>query len=357
MKRLDRYMWRELFVPFLIGSVGVLLMFQANYLIFQFKSYAVTSVPWTATLQMLLFSTPKYLAMVLPIATSLATSLAMSRITRETELTAIRSTGTPILRVIAPVAVFGLVVSALAFYVAETVQPAAAKATRKLAADIYVRAAAPDFKSNVTINLASKVAIIGTVSRGERDTVNLFSVVLYERPAEDRITMTFARTGRYQDGIWTLDKPQIWSMEGDTLLRMKPRDELVIREPITVESLFAPPEPEELTTAELKRAIEDNRKQGLDTRRGEIKLHERFSVPTSCLIFAIVSPIFSVYFARSGAFLGVLLSIFVVMGYYNLYIISTEIFGPNGYVSPLVAAWLPNLVFAALGVFGLRRLE
>lgn len=357
MKRLDRYMWRELLVPFLIGSVGVLLMFQANYLIFQFKSYSVTSVPWTATLQMLLFSTPKYLAMVLPIATSLATSLAMSRITRETELTAIRSAGTPILRVIAPVAIFGLAVSALAYYVAETVQPAAARATRKLAADIYVRAAAPDFKSNVTINLASKVAIIGTVSRGENDTVNLFSVVLYERPGEDRITMTFAKTGTYRDGIWTLDKPQVWAMDGNTLITMKPRSELVINEPITVESLFAPPEPEELTTPQLKKAIEDNRKQGLDTKRGEIKLHERFSVPTSCLIFAIVSPIFAVYFARSGAFLGVLISIFVVMGYYNLYIISTEIFGPNGYVSPLIAAWLPNIVFAVLGIFGLRRLE
>jgi lipopolysaccharide export system permease protein len=65
----------------------------------------------------------------------------------------------------------------------------------------------------------------------------------------------------------------------------------------------------------------------------------------------------AVNFARSGAFMGVLLSIFLVLLYYNAYVISTEILGRNSWVSPVVAAWLPNVVFLVLGLVFLRRAE
>jgi lipopolysaccharide export system permease protein len=53
----------------------------------------------------------------------------------------------------------------------------------------------------------------------------------------------------------------------------------------------------------------------------------------------------------------VLLSIILVMAYYNAFIASTEIFGRNGWVPPLAAAWIPNLIFGLMGLIALRRLE
>ena len=68
-------------------------------------------------------------------------------------------------------------------------------------------------------------------------------------------------------------------------------------------------------------------------------------------------PVFAIIFARTGGFAGVLLSFFLVLLYYNAFIVSTEIFGKNGWLDPVIAAWLPNVVFAVIGLFAMRRLE
>lgn len=360
MKRLDRYMWRELFVPFLIGTLAVVLMFQANYLIYIYKSFSVASVPPIAILKLLLFETPGWLNLTLPVGTSLGASLAISRLTRESELTAMRSSGASILRVLRPVMVFGLAVALANFIIAERVMPPSKKASRDLFAQVALLVTAPEFKSNVTLNLSNKVAIIGTVSRGSNNQIQLASILLYERPQQDQVVITTAETGVYQDGIWRIEKPRVWMIQDKNLIAVqsfKEGEDLVINEPVSIEQMFSPPEPDELSIEELSKAIREQRKQGYDTRPQEILLHTRFSVPAACLIFALVAPVFAVYFARTGAFFGVLLSFIVVILYYNFFIICTQILGPNGFAPPVVAAWLPNIVFAVVGLFALRRLE
>ena len=89
----------------------------------------------------------------------------------------------------------------------------------------------------------------------------------------------------------------------------------------------------------------------------EITYHTRFSIPAACLIFSIIAPIFAIIYARSGSFVGVLLSTILVLLYYNAHVISTEIFGKSHWLSPWLAAWLPNIIFASIGIIAARRLE
>lgn len=76
MKTLDRYIIRELIVPFLIGTVAVVLMFQANTLIYMMKTYSVSNVPPLALAQIILYKTPDFLRMTLPVGMALASSLS-----------------------------------------------------------------------------------------------------------------------------------------------------------------------------------------------------------------------------------------------------------------------------------------
>ncbi len=89
----------------------------------------------------------------------------------------------------------------------------------------------------------------------------------------------------------------------------------------------------------------------------EVAYHTKFSVPAACIVFAITGPAFAIWLSNRGGFVGVFLSVVMVMLYFNVYIISTQVFAANHWVSPMVAAWLPNVVFAFLGLFALRRLE
>ncbi|MGH3427688.1 MAG: LptF/LptG family permease, partial [Mycobacteriales bacterium] len=67
--------------------------------------------------------------------------------------------------------------------------------------------------------------------------------------------------------------------------------------------------------------------------------------------------LFAILMARSGAFVGVLLSIVLVLVYYTAYVVCTSIVGRNGWLPPMAAAWLPDVIFLLLGLWALRRVE
>ena len=58
MRLLDRYVLRELFVPFLIGTLGVVMMFLANEYIALAKNLELQHVPVSAIAQYLICKTP-----------------------------------------------------------------------------------------------------------------------------------------------------------------------------------------------------------------------------------------------------------------------------------------------------------
>ncbi|MBX3120117.1 MAG: LptF/LptG family permease [Fimbriimonadaceae bacterium] len=357
MKTLDRYVIRELFVPFLIGTITVVLMFQANMLIFQYKTFSLNTIPILASLKVILFETPGFLNMTLPVGTSLAVSLAVTRLARETELTAMRSAGASIRRVIMPMVFFGFLVSIGNFFLAENVMPAAKKASLKIQRDIGALGGTPDFKSNVVVNVRTYTVNVGVVQRTQDGGLVLKDILMFERPRVDEVWLYRADSGTYKDGIWGEFKNlKLWTIKGSSLRIFDPK-EFVIEEPITLDAIFSPPTNEELTLKELQGMVADGKKAGVDTTSVEVNLHTRFSVPAACLIFSLVAPIFAVLFARGGTFIGVMLSLVLVMLYYNAYIISTEILGKQGIVSPMIAAWLPNIVFLVLGLLALRRIE
>ena len=109
--------------------------------------------------------------------------------------------------------------------------------------------------------------------------------------------------------------------------------------------------------AELRQEIESRHKTGQPSKDVEVKLQTRFSIPVACLVFAVVSPVFAILFARTGGFVGVLVSFVIVLAYYNAFIVSTQILSKVDWVPVWFAAWSPNLIFGGLGILALRWLE
>lgn len=356
IKRLDRYIWRELFVPFLIGTLTVLLMFEINHLMWLLKTFSLQNIPKLAIAQGMLYKAPQFLSMTLPVGMTVAASLGISRLARESELTAMRAAGTPILRVIFPVALFGLFVAFLNFYTVEKVMPKSERKLRDVITKVGLLGTAPTFRANSVIYLRQFTAAFGSVQREPDDTLKLTQVLLIERPRSGEVMLWTGETGEYKNGRWVLRDTYLRWFKNDDLVVAKADGDQVIDEKIIIDDLFDAPMPEEQTAEQLKAAIINGKKVGTDTRMTEVTYYTRFSLPTSCLVFAIVGPIFAILFARSG-FAGVLLSLFLVVLYYNAHVVATEIIGRNGWLNPMLSAWLPNIIFATLGLIGLRKLE
>jgi lipopolysaccharide export LptBFGC system permease protein LptF len=356
MKKLDSYMLRELIVPFLIGSIAVVMMFQANTYIYLGKNFNLENIPADAIYQLILYQTPSYLWMTLPVGTALGTSLAMTRIVRESELTAMRAAGTTIMRVILPLGLFGACVSVFDYWVMDYLNPAASGHAQRLSIQIGTLGYAPDVKTNTVIQLGRFTASFGSVIRkGEDMTIN--KVMLIEQPEQDVTVLTTADHATYKDGTWTLENAYYRRLDGEDLIQAKPIGKFEIFERIITEDLFQAPALKEQTSKEILASIDALRKMGQSTKQLEVNYHIKFSVPAACLLFAFIAPVFAIKFARGGAFVGVLLSMGLVILYYNGFVISTQILSKMDWISGPMAAWLPDIVFAVLGAIALRRLE
>ncbi len=357
MKRLDRYVMKEMIVPLIAGTIIVALLFVANELMAIFKNLDIRNIPGTAIAKMVLLRTPSFLVMTLPVGMALASALAMGRLSRESEITAMRAAGIPVRRLLIPVGILGVLVSLLNFYLVEQVVPTSLQEHRRLQYELGNIAFRPAFKSNVVVQLDQYVVNIGAVQRREDDGLDLTDIWVMERLGPNEMRIATAPVGEYLDGVWRLTRPIVHQMRAEQVVSFTTEAEMVINEPVRVTDMLIDPVPEEEPAAALWDAIQKQEKVGGNTRFLEIAFYVKYSIPASCLIFAITSALVAVRVSRGGPFVSVLVSFGLVLLYFNVHIISTQIIGRYEWASPIVSAWLPTIIYAVLGLFALRRIE
>jgi lipopolysaccharide export system permease protein len=357
LKKLDQYLIREMIVPFLIGTVAVVLMFQANTYIYLGKTFNLDNVPAQAILQYIMYQTPSYMNMTLAVGMALGSSLAMSRIARESELTAMRAAGTRVLRTLRPILLVGILVAIGNFYLAEKVMPKASRKANEIGYRVGIVGMASNLKENAIVPLQNMTVMVGLVRRNSMEDMMLDRVIILKQERAGEMVLTMAPTGRYLNGEWTFEHPKMLRWSGDDFTPIDAK-RMVLNERILTDALFAQSHiPEEKNVQDLQRSIALGRKSGQPTKSMEVDLQERYAVPAACIVFGLVGPVFAIIFARSGGFVGVFLSIIMVLLYYNAFVISTEILSKYEFVPAWLAAWLPNILFTVLGVLGVRRLE
>lgn len=357
MKALDRYVLKELLVPLLIGTVVFAMLFVANDMIAIYKTFNVEAVPFLAILQLLLYKFPTWLSVTFPIGTSLGASLAISRLSRESEITAMRAAGIPVRRVFLPLLFAGAFMGVANFFIVEKWVPPSSQKYKKLLTEVGFLAGIPQFRSNVNLSLGRYSASFGSISRGGPGQVLLRDIVLFERPRHDEVMIYSSKSGDYVNGNWHITAPYIIHLKGTRVLTAESKDTIKIYEPIRVSDVFTPPSPEEESLQSLRTAIGQLREMKQSTLSLEIALHKKFADPMACLVFAFTGAVLAMRFAKAGPFIGVMVSLGLVWLYFNVYVICGDVFGKNGWVPPPLAAWLPNLMFGLFGLIFVRKLE
>ena len=105
-----------------------------------------------------------------------------------------------------------------------------------------------------------------------------------------------------------------------------------------------------MSSRELQKQIQILENAGVDTKNFEVDYHVKFSLPFSGLIFAIMGVPLGIRFSRGGKAPGIIISIVLVFLYYVLYSLFRSL-GRGGLILPIASAWVPNILFALLGVY------
>ena len=80
-----------------------------------------------------------------------------------------------------------------------------------------------------------------------------------------------------------------------------------------------------------------------------MELHRKFSVPFACLVFGLVGVPLGIQPARAVKSRGFSVSLALIFLYYLL-LTAGEAMAEKGVLAPVIALWLPNAIFALLGL-------
>ena len=130
----------------------------------------------------------------------------------------------------------------------------------------------------------------------------------------------------------------------DTVLPMKPSDFYFVKEDF-----------EEMNLIELNNYIHAQREKGADNILPyEIEKHKRLASPAAIIILTIIGASLSSRKTRGG--MGINLGIGITITFaYILFLEFFRVFAISGVISPFFAGWLPNIIFATIGIYFLAK--
>ncbi len=315
-------------------------------------------LPWSVLFRYLAFQAPAHLTLVLPVAFLVATLTTLGLMARRNEITAIKAGGISVYRLAVPVVVTALAGAALLFGLGEFVVPFTNRVAQREKAIIKGRPLQ-------SVRYALDRMVLGrggrfyhlTSSTGTPDI--LHNVWAYDvNPQTWRLTeCLFAGQARWSrgDAVYTLERGWRRVLEPRRVFRTfsstRTRE---IEEP----EYFRQQEASSATLgfAELRAQIRSQSALGLDVVRLQVDLHQKLALPLVAVVMALLGIPFAFVVGRRGALYGIGLAILLAIVYYSCF----ELFrglGNNALLTPALAMWAPNLLFAGAAVYLLLGLD
>jgi lipopolysaccharide export system permease protein len=367
-------------VPFLIGQGAVVLMLTGTVLYNNADTFLSYGIPAMGVVKIAVYFMPYLVNLTMPVAIAVAASLAVSRLSRDSEITAMRAAGISLKRVFLPVFMAGLAISLGDFYFGEKVVPWSnlqyERTMNELSRNLKVFV--PKERTVVQSLDKQYTAYVGRMElSGSGNKAKLYDVMFWISKTPGLVggsgaspTMIAADTADYENGHWRLHKAKLHTYTKDGV------DEVFLLgiDPVTIDFTIAErsfnsivmnlplyssgSEAATISFRELGERIGRQRASGWLNKRDILEYHFKLSVPFSCLVFAIACPPLSLKFARAGGFMGVLLSIILVFVYWNT-LLAAKIIGAKfpDVIPPQVAAGGQNVVFSVIGLYFLWRGE
>ncbi|MFW6386385.1 MAG: LptF/LptG family permease [Bacillota bacterium] len=361
MKLLYRYVFRELFAPFFFGVAAFTGIFIGTDLLFEItRYYTQWGVDLLTLLQLFFLSLPEVIVICFPMATLLATILAYSRLSGDSEITAFRAGGISINTLVVPALVIGLLMSFVAVGINEYVVPRANYRYNQISHRVRTGETRPRTQDNLFITQTESgggpdYVLYSSHFNGE--TGEMHDVVLQDFNAGEPNVLIEAEKAVWQEDEWYFYRGKLFHLrEGERIPSLE-FDEYVVR---TV--VYGPGQMEkmskdidDMTLGELSEHIAMLKDQGKPVNEELVDWHQRLSIPFASFIFALLAAPLGIRPRRSGgtAF-GMGLSIIIIFIYYTVMTLGDAMAG-QGAIAPWLGAWGQNIVFLVIGGIMLYR--
>lgn len=362
MKLIDRYLLATFFTPFFYVLVAFCLLYVIFDLFENLTDFLDGNTPPLLILRYYAILLPSVAHRIVPISLFLAVLYALSHLTKNNELTAMRACGISMGRIVLPFLIVGLIASLSVAAIQETVGPRAAYWCRNFVRE--QRRADPNL-----VYVKRQLAIRYQDGRrswliGEFDTrtyaMRDIEVTQQREDLSDEWRAN-AKEARWLEGRWWFRDGSLRYYDVDSNPIGPPRSFLSREMAELTETpeffLHEVKEPEFLTSRELATYLEvHSRRDPAALARIRADLHFRIAEPWTCLVVMMLGIPFGAQTGRKGALRGIALAIALMFSYYVVGNVALSM-AKNMVIPAPVGAWIPNGFFALVGTILLARMR
>jgi LPS export ABC transporter permease LptG/LPS export ABC transporter permease LptF len=360
---IDRYVYRELLPPLGIG-IAVFTFFLLIDRIYQLTNLVITkNVPFGLVMSLLVYLLPTFLSMTLPLALLVSVLLVCGRLAGDLEVAALKAAGISPLRLFRPFVVVSVLVTLAIGWLTIVLMPTSvAGFQRQLFRILQTRAVAAVRERTFTGAFGQFVVYVEEVTPSQ---VGLRGVLVSDERDPKMSRIILAREGRLLADdvnrrltIRFLDGSITETQTGDqrpfrhtafTLYDMT----VPLEMPATGSSKDVKPE-RQLPLGPLLRTASELAAKGERSSPYWVEVHKRFALPVAAFVFVLVGFPLGIRTQRGGRSVALAAAFVIVVAYYVLFT-SLEGLANSGRLPAGLAIWLPNLVFALLGLVFLRQ--
>ncbi|HLO49708.1 MAG TPA: LptF/LptG family permease [Kamptonema sp.] len=362
---MDWYLTKELIGPFLFGvglfsSVGVTVGAVFELV----RRVTESGLPYGVAIQIFLLKMPYFIVLAFPMSMLLASLMAYSRMSSDSELVALRSCGINVYRLIVPAVLLSLVVTGMTFAMNELIVPAANyQATVTL--DRALKREKPQFQEkNIFYPEFRQVdkgdgeeSVLTRLFYAEQfDGKKMKGLTILDRSQPDLNQIISS-----ESAIWNPAKNS-WDFFNGTVYIVAPDGSYrnIVR--FEHQQLLLPRTPLDLA-AKTRDYGEMNIAQAMDylqliqasgdeqkIRKLKVRIQEKYALPFVCIVFGLVGAALGTKPQRTGRATSFGISVIVIFAYYVFSFITSSM-GLKAILTPVMAAWLPMI--CGLGVGGL----
>jgi len=308
---------------------------------------------------------PFILYNVTPLCSLVAVLITFGTLSRTSELTAMKATGTSLYRIVAPVLLVAAILSVALFAFDEVYLPAANRRQAALLSTIKGKPAQtflrPDrlWMSGQSTSPTEPTRIFYYQYFDPYKNVFANLTVFEFAPGTFNLTRrVFASSARWDDKVdrWVFENGWQRTFAGDTITTYQPFTLTTFPEIHEQPDYFKKEarQAQEMSYSELSTYIEDLRQSGFDTMRLRVQLNRKLAYPLITLVMAILAIPFSLAAGKRGSLAGLGTAIGMAIAYWVIAAVFENLGNVNS-LPAILAAWSPDLLFAMAGSYLLLR--
>jgi lipopolysaccharide export system permease protein len=357
MKMLDRLVvgsFIRLFVLFIFASP---VLFILGDLTDNLDTYIDRELTTEQVLLGYLYQLPLFISWGLPVAALIATIFTVNNMTRHSEVAAAKAGGISFYRLYAYLPVLGIALTVLGLVLTELVPVG-----NRLRSEILGERMAP------TRNLSRSDFVyrdldgrIFGIRRLDVDDAEISGITIEREGNEPEVPSVhvYAETATFDSAQgWTLQDGYLRLLVGRGVersfkfasLRTHGFDE----EPEKL--LDTQKDPDMMGYVELGQLIQILQRSGGEPRDLMVERNQKLAIPVAALVIILFAAPLANSAPRGGAAYGVGVSLGITIIYLMLFKVAGAA-GSSGAIPPVVAAWIPNVLFAIAGVAMIRQVR